>query len=210
MKGFPVPPNTLGGWNRECVNLYLPTRTPEEERSSHLQSSGWQPIFYVWLDVWSDDFASTEKEHYHTWHCMSLLRPSIIKQHKNHTQTPYTRGVRNGTVRWICRDIWNTHSHLLTCVERKKEHTLLVSVLYELHHCFLIYSNLHISSRSTTMSSRAVCISHAWLWTICVWWLRTSAIGSLVGLQRISRPGSASFWPGSWISLDWQVSGENN
>ena len=51
----------------------IPTQTPEEDNSEHTQ-------LYVWPNVWSGDFASSEK-YGQTWHWMSLLRPGVIKQH---------------------------------------------------------------------------------------------------------------------------------
>ena len=68
------------GWYSEYVNPYIPTQTPEENWSDHMQSPGWQPLC-VWPNVWSGDL-QVLKKYRHTWHRMSSLGPGVIKQHK--------------------------------------------------------------------------------------------------------------------------------
>ena len=68
------------GWYSEYVNPYMPTQTPEENWSDHMQSPGWQPLC-VWPNVWSGDL-QVLKKYGHTWHRMSSLGPGVIKQHK--------------------------------------------------------------------------------------------------------------------------------
>ena len=70
-------------FSSEYVNPYIPTQTPEENWSDHMQSPGWQPLC-VWPNVWSGDL-QVLKKYGHTWHRMSSLGPGVIKQHKpNH------------------------------------------------------------------------------------------------------------------------------
>ena len=78
------------GWYSECVNSYIPTQTPKEDWSDHMQSPGWPPNLCVaWCLIW---WLKVFKKHGHTWHWMSFLRPFVIKQHKakpNQTTNKY-------------------------------------------------------------------------------------------------------------------------
>ena len=59
----------------------MPTQTPEEDWSDHMQNHQADSPLYVWPDVWSADL-QVYKKYGNTWHRMSLLRPGVIKQHK--------------------------------------------------------------------------------------------------------------------------------
>ena len=64
------------GWYSEYVNPYIPTQTPEENWSDHMQSPSWQPSLCVaWCLVWW--FASLKK----LW---SYMTPNVLTETRCH------------------------------------------------------------------------------------------------------------------------------
>ena len=77
LSGIKSPLSTLApsGVISEYVSPYIPTHTPEEYWSDHMQTPGWQPILCVaWCLIWH---LQVLKKYGHTWHRMSLLRPGL-------------------------------------------------------------------------------------------------------------------------------------
>ena len=64
-----------------CDNYGLMYLCYIQYQFKHRQSPGWLSILLMaWHLIWW--FASTEKEYCPSWHQMTLLRPSVLKQHK--------------------------------------------------------------------------------------------------------------------------------
>ena len=70
--------STICGDKIEYINLYIPTQTPAEDWSGHLQSPGWQPIFLVTVVIWG--FASIENG-------MVVHAPNVFNETKCHWGT---------------------------------------------------------------------------------------------------------------------------
>ena len=51
-----LPFHPQGRWS-ECVNPYISTQTPKEDKKqNHLSSLGWQSKYFLWPDVQSDNY----------------------------------------------------------------------------------------------------------------------------------------------------------